>query len=170
MQKLLEIELKADDADCAQPKKGTLTQRRWCTPSSRIERARRSSSRTSSNCPARRSCCNVSIGQKEMTREVKQMSGYSCALMSDILLQGHLYVTENYIAFHSNVFGYVTRVIDPSSSLSLNLLVRWVHFTCLKGKQQTFIFSDPDPDDLNQLVHKGENGEDHSKCDRCDHP
>ena len=57
------------------------------------------------------------------------MSGYSCALMSDILLQGHLYVTENYIAFHSNVFGYVTRVIDsPSSllSLSLNLLVKWV--------------------------------------------
>ena len=53
------------------------------------------------------------------------MSGYSCALMSDILLQGHLYVTENYIAFHSNVFGYVTRVIDPSSSLSLNLLVTW---------------------------------------------
>ena len=40
----------------------------------------------------------------------------------------------------------------------------------LKGKQQTFIFSDPDPDDLNQLVHKGENGEDNSKCDRCDHP
>ena len=105
-----------------------------------------------------------------MTSEVKQMSGYSCALMSDILLQGHLYVTENYIAFHSNVFGYVTRVIDPSSSLFLNLLVRWVHFIYLKGKQQTFIFSDPDPDDLNQLVHKGENGEDNSKCDRCDHP
>ena len=59
------------------------------------------------------------------------MSGYSCALMSDILLQGHLYVTENYIAFHSNVFGYVTRVIDSSSSLlslPLNLLVKWVFF------------------------------------------
>ena len=37
-------------------------------------------------------------------------SGYSCALVSDILLQGHLYITENYFAFHSNVFGYVTRV------------------------------------------------------------
>ena len=37
--------------------------------------------------------------------------GYSCALVGDILLQGHLYVTENYIAFHSNVFGYITRVI-----------------------------------------------------------
>ena len=65
LQLLLEIELKADDAHCAQPKKGTLTQRRWSTPSSRIGRGRRSSSRTSSSCPARRSCCNVSIGQKE---------------------------------------------------------------------------------------------------------
>ena len=66
------------------------------------------------------------------------MSGYSCALMSDILLQGHLYVTENYIAFHSNVFGYVTRVIDSSSSLlslSLNLLVKWI----------PFIYSPPPP-------------------------
>ena len=36
--------------------------------------------------------------------------GYSCALVGDILLQGHLYVTENYFGFHSNVFGYVTRV------------------------------------------------------------
>ena len=31
-------------------------------------------------------------------------------MVSDILLQGHLYITENYFAFHSNVFGYVTRV------------------------------------------------------------
>ena len=52
--------------------------------------------------------------------------GYSCALVSDILLQGHLYITENYFAFHSNVFGYVTKVknIDfwrvPKRSLSLS--------------------------------------------------
>ena len=39
-----------------------------------------------------------------------QCLGISCALVGDILLQGHLYVTENYLAFHSNVFGYVTRV------------------------------------------------------------
>ena len=37
-------------------------------------------------------------------------SGISCALVGDILLQGHLYVTHNYIGFHSNVFGYVTKV------------------------------------------------------------
>ena len=37
-------------------------------------------------------------------------AGYSCALVGDILLQGHLYITENYFAFYSNVFGYVTKV------------------------------------------------------------
>ena len=41
---------------------------------------------------------------------IPSITGYSCALVSDILLQGHLYITENYFAFHSNVFGYVTRV------------------------------------------------------------
>ena len=53
-------------------------------------------------------CKNNKRSFKWMTLPIQ---GYSCALMSDILLQGHLYVTENYIAFHSNVFGYVTRVI-----------------------------------------------------------
>ena len=53
-------------------------------------------------------CKNSKRSFKWMTLPIQ---GYSCALMSDILLQGHLYVTENYIAFHSNVFGYVTRVI-----------------------------------------------------------
>ena len=36
--------------------------------------------------------------------------GISCAYVGDILLQGHLYVTDNSLAFHSNVFGYVTKV------------------------------------------------------------
>lgn len=35
---------------------------------------------------------------------------YSCALVGDIFLQGNLYVTYNYFAFHSNVFGYVRKV------------------------------------------------------------
>lgn len=35
---------------------------------------------------------------------------FSCALVSDILLQGHLYITDNYFAFYSNVFGFVTKV------------------------------------------------------------
>ena len=40
-------------------------------------------------------------------------SGIACAFVGDILLQGHLYVTDNYLAFHSNVFGYVTKVEYP---------------------------------------------------------
>lgn len=42
--------------------------------------------------------------------DVKISLGYSCALVGDILLQGHLYITHNYFAFYSNVFGYITRV------------------------------------------------------------
>eukprot|EP00090_Calanus_glacialis_P023513 TRINITY_DN36322_c0_g1_i1.p1 TRINITY_DN36322_c0_g1~~TRINITY_DN36322_c0_g1_i1.p1 ORF type:complete len:405 (-),score=100.75 TRINITY_DN36322_c0_g1_i1:75-1235(-) len=60
--------------------------------------------------------------QQERTRQKKFIKNFkhlheetvferiSCALVGDILLQGHLYVTENYLAFHSNVFGYVTRI------------------------------------------------------------
>lgn len=37
--------------------------------------------------------------------------------MSDILLQGYLYITKNYIAFYSNVFGYVTKLLIPITSV-----------------------------------------------------
>lgn len=42
---------------------------------------------------------------------------YSCALIADILLQGHLYITKNYFAFYSNVFGYVTKLLIPTASV-----------------------------------------------------
>ncbi|XP_017787041.1 PREDICTED: GRAM domain-containing protein 2-like isoform X3 [Nicrophorus vespilloides] len=42
---------------------------------------------------------------------------YSCALIGDILLQGHLYITQNYFAFYSNVFGYVTKLLIPMQSV-----------------------------------------------------
>ncbi|KAK9506658.1 hypothetical protein O3M35_008552 [Rhynocoris fuscipes] len=44
-------------------------------------------------------------------------SNYSCALVADILLQGHLYITRNYFAFYSNVFGYVTKLLIPTSTV-----------------------------------------------------
>ena len=43
-------------------------------------------------------------------------------MVGDILLQGHLYVTENYLAFHSNVFGYVTRVSKENEEGTIRLL------------------------------------------------
>ncbi|CAH2049330.1 unnamed protein product, partial [Iphiclides podalirius] len=42
---------------------------------------------------------------------------YSCALVGDLLLQGHLYITKNYFAFYSNVFGYVTKLLIPTTSV-----------------------------------------------------
>ncbi|KAJ2715999.1 hypothetical protein H4R19_000893 [Coemansia spiralis] len=36
---------------------------------------------------------------------------YRCALQRDILVQGRLYLTENYVCFYSNIFGWVTSVV-----------------------------------------------------------
>ncbi|GFQ97630.1 GRAM domain-containing protein 1A, partial [Trichonephila clavata] len=38
---------------------------------------------------------------------------FSCALVSDILLQGHLFITKNYFAFYSNIFGHKTQILIP---------------------------------------------------------
>lgn len=42
---------------------------------------------------------------------------FSCAFVSEILLQGYLYITKNYFAFYSNVFGYVTKLLIPITSV-----------------------------------------------------
>ena len=44
--------------------------------------------------------------------------GYSCALVGDILLQGHLYVTENYLGFIPNAVA-VSTVDDTQTFTSL---------------------------------------------------
>ena len=35
---------------------------------------------------------------------------YSCALQRDILLQGRIYVTQNYLCFYANIFRWETLV------------------------------------------------------------
>lgn len=42
---------------------------------------------------------------------------YNCALADDILLQGYLYITPNYFAFYSKVFGYMKRLLIPTVSV-----------------------------------------------------
>ncbi|KAG1650489.1 Protein VASCULAR ASSOCIATED DEATH 1, chloroplastic [Nymphon striatum] len=42
---------------------------------------------------------------------------YSCALLSDILLQGTLYITTHRFAFHSKIFGYETIKLFPLSDV-----------------------------------------------------
>jgi hypothetical protein len=48
-------------------------------------------------------------------------SDYGCALQREILVQGRIYISENHICFHANIFGWVTDVcsiIFGSSSRS----------------------------------------------------
>ena len=52
-----------------------------------------------------------------MAADERVLNYYSCALVGDILLQGHLYITPNYFAFYSNVFGYVTKLLIPTVSV-----------------------------------------------------
>jgi hypothetical protein len=42
---------------------------------------------------------------------------YGCALQRDILIQGRLYISENHIAFHANIFGWVTHLIIPVNGI-----------------------------------------------------
>lgn len=39
-----------------------------------------------------------------------EFSDYSCALQKDILLQGRIYLSENWLCFYSNIFRWETTV------------------------------------------------------------
>ncbi|KAK4515523.1 carboxy methyl transferase for protein phosphatase 2A [Mucor velutinosus] len=47
-----------------------------------------------------------SVPEKDML-----IQDYKCALQKEILLQGHLYVSENHVCFKSNIFGWVTNLV-----------------------------------------------------------
>ncbi|KAI0082130.1 GRAM-domain-containing protein [Panus rudis PR-1116 ss-1] len=38
---------------------------------------------------------------------------YGCALQREILVQGRLYISENHVCFHANIFGWVTDLVIP---------------------------------------------------------
>ncbi|KAG8870950.1 hypothetical protein FRB97_009220 [Tulasnella sp. 331] len=43
---------------------------------------------------------------------------YGCALQKEILVQGRLYISENHMAFHANIFGWVTNFTVPFTSVT----------------------------------------------------
>ncbi|XP_032591933.1 protein Aster-B isoform X3 [Drosophila grimshawi] len=47
---------------------------------------------------------------KEVPNEERLIVDYSCALQRDILVQGRLYVSQNYACFHANIFSWETYV------------------------------------------------------------
>lgn len=56
---------------------------------------------------------------KDVSEEEKLRQSYTCALQKDILYQGRLFVSENWICFHSRVFGKDTKIAIPVSSVTV---------------------------------------------------
>lgn len=46
----------------------------------------------------------------EVPGEERLVVDYSCALQREILVQGRLYITQNYLCFHANIFGWETNL------------------------------------------------------------
>ncbi|RKP38930.1 GRAM domain-containing protein, partial [Dimargaris cristalligena] len=42
---------------------------------------------------------------------------YGCALQRDILVQGRLYITDSFVCFHANIFGWVTHLVVQFSEI-----------------------------------------------------
>ncbi|KAG8896134.1 hypothetical protein FRB99_009056 [Tulasnella sp. 403] len=43
---------------------------------------------------------------------------YGCALQREILVQGRLYISENHMCFHANIFGWITNFIIPFTNVT----------------------------------------------------
>ncbi|XP_035771290.1 uncharacterized protein LOC102795839 [Neolamprologus brichardi] len=52
-------------------------------------------------------------------KEEVLMKAYSCALLRDILLQGRLYISRNWLCFYANLFGKDIKVCIPVVSVRL---------------------------------------------------
>lgn len=50
---------------------------------------------------------------KRIPLSERLIADYSCALSKDILVQGKMYLTQNYICFNSNILGWVTHLVIP---------------------------------------------------------
>jgi len=44
---------------------------------------------------------------------------YGCALQREILIQGRLYISENHVCFHANIFGWITDLVIPMYDILL---------------------------------------------------
>ncbi|XP_064163885.1 GRAM domain-containing protein 2B-like isoform X3 [Anguilla rostrata] len=56
---------------------------------------------------------------KEISKEELLKQSYTCALQKDMLFHGKLYVSDNWICFHSKVFGRGIKIVIPVLSVTL---------------------------------------------------
>jgi len=50
-----------------------------------------------------------------------RVADYSCALQKDILVQGRLYISRNFVCFYANIFRWETVVCSTKLRHSFNL-------------------------------------------------
>lgn len=55
---------------------------------------------------------------KEVSKDEQLKQSYTCALQRDILYQGKMFVSDNWICFHSKVFGRDTKISIPVMSVT----------------------------------------------------
>ncbi|XP_042337690.1 GRAM domain-containing protein 2B-like [Plectropomus leopardus] len=55
---------------------------------------------------------------KEVSKDESLKQSYTCALQRDILYQGKMFVSDNWICFHSKVFGRDTKISIPVMSVT----------------------------------------------------
>ncbi|KAG0379166.1 hypothetical protein BGX24_001456 [Mortierella sp. AD032] len=48
----------------------------------------------------------------------KLIEDYGCALQKEILVQGRLYISENHVCFHANIFGWITTLVIAFSEIT----------------------------------------------------
>lgn len=97
--------------------------------------------------------------------ENRLLDDFSCALSREILIQGRVYISENYIAFNSNILGWVTNLVVPFSDviniekkLTLGLFNNGIAIETKETKHYfaTFITRDATFDFLNTVWEKNE--------------
>ncbi|XP_063861873.1 uncharacterized protein LOC135101608 isoform X8 [Scylla paramamosain] len=121
---LLPIPLVADDPSDSSDKENHMTQGRHA-----LKNLSRSTPAMSPSASPRHSDSEgqlrVSKGTKKFMRHFAEappsewvLNYFSCALVSDILLQGTLYITHNYFAFYSKIFGHVSRLLIPVTQVA----------------------------------------------------
>lgn len=89
----------------------------------------------------------------DLNQEETYITVVNCALQKDILLQGRLFLTQHYLAFHSNIFGFITTLIIPfneikliekrmtiiiPNAISISTIDNWYFFTSFMTRDQTY--------------------------------
>ncbi|XP_018427213.1 PREDICTED: GRAM domain-containing protein 3 [Nanorana parkeri] len=56
---------------------------------------------------------------KDVPKDELLKESFTCALQKEILYQGKLYISENWICFHSKVFGKDTKIVIPTIAVTV---------------------------------------------------